>query len=133
MRRRDDVESGEVNRLHEHRLAFRDRDGEIDFVLLVVELHVEAGDPRVGKSAVGVERLNALQVRVEARTVEEILLAPGDFRALAGRQRIFQTAYVNRLDAVEGEATNLDGPPLLAGGGTREDDENKCGDREAHS
>ena len=50
VRRRDDVEAGEVDRRDLHRLAFGDRDGEVDCVLLVVELDVEAGDAGVGDS-----------------------------------------------------------------------------------
>ena len=132
MCRRNDVESGKIDRTNEHRLAFRDRDRQIDFVLPVVELHVEAGDARVGESTIGVERLHALQVRVEARTVEDIFLAPGHFRTLAGRERIVQAADVNRVDAVEGEAVHRDGSAFLARSGTHEGREHERGDREAH-
>ena len=125
MRRRNGVESRKVDRLDEHRRAFGDRHREIDLVLLVVELDVEAGDPRVGIAAVGVERLNPLQVRVEARPVEEVFLAPGNFRALAGRERVLQATFVDRLDAFEREAVNLDGASLLAARGQRKDGEGK--------
>ena len=77
------------------RLAFGDRHGEIDLVLLVVQLDVEAGDARVGKAAIGVERLDALEVGVEPRAIEEVLLAPGNFRALAGGERVLQAALVD--------------------------------------
>ena len=38
----------------------------IDRVLLVVQLDVESGDPRVGIATVGIKRLDALEIGVEA-------------------------------------------------------------------
>ena len=60
------------------RIAFDDRDRDIDFVLGTVERDVDARDAGVGKTPVGVECLDPLQVRVEPRTVERRGLAPGD-------------------------------------------------------
>ena len=57
-----------------HRLALVDGHGEVDGVLLVVQLDVEAGDAGVGIAAVGVERLDALEVGVEAGPIEELRL-----------------------------------------------------------
>src|SRR5437016_3803280 len=51
-------------------------DGDVDLVLLVVELDVKRRDTRVGKTAIAVERLNALQIRLEGAAVEEPLSPP---------------------------------------------------------
>ena len=84
------VEPDEVDRRDPDRFAFGDGDGDVDRVLFVVQLDVETGHARVGVPAVGVERLDPLQVRVEARPVEECLPAPGQLGALARRERIAQ-------------------------------------------
>ena len=115
MGRRDVLEAGEIDRLDEHRRAFVNGDGQIDLILLVVQLDVEAGDARVGVAAVGVERLHPLQIGVEARPIEEGFLAPGDFRALAGGERVLQAALIDSLDALEGQAVDLDRAAFLAG------------------
>ena len=70
-----------------------------------------------GEPAVGVERLNPFQVRVETGTVEEVFFTPGDFRALAGGERLLEPALVDRLDALEREAVDLDRPSFFAGDG----------------
>src|SRR4029079_5578339 len=98
---------------------------------LLVQLDVEPCHARVGKTAVGIERLDALQVRVEPRTVEEIFFAPGNFRALAGGECVLQPPLVNGVDAVERQAVNLDRAGLLAGS-ARGDDEEARNDRQTH-
>ena len=134
VRRRDRVEPGKRDRRDEHRLAFGDRNGEIDLVLLVVQLDVEPGDARVGISAVGVKRLNTFQIRVESRPVEEVFFTPRNLRALTGSQRVLETALVHCLHAFKGKAVDFYRSGLLAGGGAGEgeDDQGNCGDRETH-
>ncbi len=133
MRRWNVLEAGKVDRLDEHRLALGDRDGEIDFVLFVVQLDVETGDARIGEPAIGVERLDALEIGVEPRSIEVRLLAPGDFRALAGGERVLQAVFVDALDALEREAVNLDGSPLFARDARGEDRNGERDDRETHA
>src|SRR3712207_8230190 len=53
-----------------HRLALVDVQGDVDFVLLVVQLHVERADARIGEAAIGVERFDALQIGFEGAAVE---------------------------------------------------------------
>ena len=69
----------------------------VDRVLFVVQLDVEAGHARIGIPAVGVKRLDPLQVRVEARPVEVRLSAPGQLGALARGERVAQARGVHRL------------------------------------
>ncbi len=114
--RGDLIEADEVDGRHLDRFAFGDRDGEIHFVLFVVELYVEAGDARIRVSPIGIERLNALQIRIEAGAVEVVLPAPGKDGTLLGRERAFQTSFVNGLGAFERDAVNLDRPFFLASG-----------------
>src|SRR5207248_2873569 len=115
----DRVEADKVDRGDVHRLAFGDRHRQIDCILLVVELDVESGDTRVGITAVGVEGLDAFEVRIEARTIEEILAAPGDLRALTRRQRVLEAAFVDRFDTLEGKAMDLNRPFFFASGRER--------------
>ena len=72
----DHVESDEVDGRNRHRFAFLDGHGDVDLILLVVQLDVEAGDARVRIAAIGKERLDALQIGVEARAVEVVLPSP---------------------------------------------------------
>src|SRR5262245_55050190 len=101
-------EPGEVDRGDENRIAFRDADGDRDLVLRVVELYVEPGDARVRIAAIGVERLDPLQVGIESSAVEVVLAAPGKLRALACRERAAQARLFNGLDAAELEFLDLD-------------------------
>ena len=101
VRRRDDIEAAEHDRRDLDWIAFRDRDADVGRVLLRIELHIEAGHPRVGISTVGVESLDALEVRVEARSVEVILLPPRQDRALVGGEGVFQPRLIDGLHAAE--------------------------------
>ena len=70
------VESDEVDGRNPHRVALLDGHGDVDLILLVVQLDVEANDARVRIAAIGIERLDALQIRVEAGAVEVVLPSP---------------------------------------------------------
>ncbi len=80
---RDDVEPLQLDRSDAHRLAFGDVDGDIDLLLRLVQLDVERGHARIGKTAVAVERLDALEIRLEGAPVEVALPAPRDPRSLS--------------------------------------------------
>ena len=98
---RNHVEPDEGDGGNPDGFAFGDRDGDVDRVLFVVQLDVETGHARIGIPAVGVERLDPLQVRVEASPVEVRLSAPGQLGALARGERVAQARRVDRLHADE--------------------------------
>ena len=104
----DDVKARKIDRGDLHRLAFDDRQRDVDGVLLVVQLDVESGDARIRKAAVGVERLNALQVGIEPRAIEIVFPAPRQLRAFARRERRLEPRIIDCLDALELETVNLD-------------------------
>ena len=111
---RDRVEADELDRRDGYRIALGDRQGDIDGVLLVIELHVEVGDVRVGKPAILIKGLNALEVGIEARTVEVSFTSPWDFRALLGRQRVPEPRLVDRMDTLKLQTVDADGSFLFA-------------------
>ncbi len=94
---RNDIETDEFNGRHPDRLALGNRHGHIHGILLVVQLHVESGDPRVGISTIGVKRLDPLEIGVEAGPVETQLPAPGQLRTLHASPARFATAPRPRL------------------------------------
>src|SRR6185295_3697888 len=106
---RDDFEADEVDRRDSSRFPFGDRDRDIDRILLVVELCVEARHTRIRISAIGVERLDPLHVGFKPRTIEVELAAPEKFPALPRRERTPQPRLLDRLHAVEFERANDDG------------------------
>jgi len=110
---RDNVEAFEVDGRHVDGLAFGDGQRDVDGVLLLVQVHVEAGDARVGKSAIGIESLDTLEVRVEPRSIEVCLLAPRQLRALMCGERVLESALVDPLHALKFQAVNLDRPFFL--------------------
>ena len=74
---REHVDTLDLECRNANRLAFRDVDGDVDLILLVVELDVKRGDTRVGKTAIAIERLQALQIGFEGAAIEEPLSPPG--------------------------------------------------------
>src|SRR4029077_17628757 len=73
-------------------------------------LDVETRHTRVRVSAVGVKRLNSLQVRIEASTVEERLFSPRQLVAWMRRKRGAELRHVHRLDALEVEGVDANRP-----------------------
>ena len=124
---RNAVEADEFDGRHPNRLALRNRDRHIDGVLLVVQLDVESGDPRVGIAAIGVKRLDALEIGVEAGPVEIRLPAPRQLRALPRGQHAFQPRLIHRLHPLESEAAHGDRAFFPAGAARHGDqDETKA-------
>ena len=87
---------------------------------LSFSLTSKAGHARVRVPAVGVERLNSLQVGVEASTVEERLLSPGQPVALARRERVAEPRRVDRLHALEIERVDENRPFFFTAGRSHE-------------
>src|SRR5262249_33598803 len=110
------LEAGEIDVGNQSRLPFRDPDDDVDLVLRVIELDVEGADARVRKTAVAVERLDTLQVRVEGAAIEVGFVPPGHTRSTFGLKRVGERGLVNLLDAVEFELVNLDVAFLVASG-----------------
>ena len=112
---RDDREAVEVHVRDPDGLAFRDRQRDVDRVLLAVQLHVERGDARVGVAAIRVEDRDAHQVVVEPAAIEVFLLAPREDRARLRRERFPELPLVHGLHAFERDLADLDGALLVAG------------------
>ena len=113
--RRENSEIDEIDRAHGDRRAFVDSDRHVHAVLLVVQLDIERGDPRVGVPAVGVEGRDSLEVLVEAGAVERVLATPRQPGALARGERPAQTALVDGGHADEGQLLYGHTPFLTAG------------------
>jgi hypothetical protein len=75
--RRQDVEAGHVDLGDERRLSFRDPNHDVDLVLLVIQLHVERADARVGESAIAIERPEPFEVGFERPAIEIGFVPPG--------------------------------------------------------
>ncbi len=127
VRFRNDVEADEFDGCDLDRLSLRHGDGQLDGILFVVELDVESGDAGIGISAIGVKGLDAFEIRLEPRTVEVVLLAPGDDRAFLGRQHRSKARLVDRIDALEGKRLDRDGSSFFTR--RRDDDETKKRER----
>src|SRR5262245_40242205 len=111
---RDYVEPHEVDGRDLHGFAFFDVHGNVDLILPVVQLDVEADDTRVGKAPIRIERLDALEVRVEAGAVEVGLPSPRNNGASPCGEGTPQSSFVHLLDAIERQTTDPDGAFLLA-------------------
>jgi hypothetical protein len=114
------IESDEVDRRDLDRLPLGDRDRDVDRILLVVQFDVETGHARIRIPAVRIERLNSLQVGVEASTIEERLLSPGQPVALVRRERRPKPRDVDGLHSFEIEGVNNNRPFFLTGGRSHE-------------
>ena len=112
----DDVEADVLDAGDLDRFPFGNRQRDVDLILLVVQLHVEAGHAGVGIAAVAVEGLNPFQIGVEPRAVEVGLLPPRNLRALARGECVAQAPRINGFDAVELQAVHLDGALFFTGG-----------------
>jgi hypothetical protein len=110
----DHVESHEVEGRNLHRCAFLDGHGDVDLILLAVQLDVEADDARVRIAAIGIERLDALQVRIEAGAVEVVLPSPRNNGALPCSKGVLEFSFVDLLDAFEGQTMDRDRAFFLA-------------------
>ena len=97
MIRGNGVEPLERDALDDDRLAFGDLYGDGDFVLRVVELHVDVDDLRLGITPISVVRLDALDVAIELRAIEESLARPWQKAAFPRRENRLQLL---RLDGV---------------------------------
>ena len=86
------VEPVEDDLLDDRRLAFVDLNGDGDLVLRVVQLDIDADDLRSGIAAIGVERLDALDVAIELRAIEKLLARPRQESALARGENGLQLA-----------------------------------------
>src|SRR5689334_13519292 len=113
MRSRNHVaEPDKIDRGNLDRLALDDGYRYVDSVLLVVQFDVEAGDTGIRVSAVGVKRLNSLQVGVEPGSVEERLLSPGQLVALTCGERAAEPRRVHSLHALEIQGVDENRPPF---------------------
>jgi hypothetical protein len=82
----------------------------------------------VRKAAVAIERLEALQIRIECAPVEIALPAPWEPRPFTRLKRSFEGIFIHLLDADKVEAGNPDLTILVAGWtgtGSREDEKRK--------
>ena len=84
------VEPVEDDLLDDRRLTFVDFNGDGDLVLRVVQLDVDADDFRPRIAAIGVERLDALDVAIELWAIEKPLARPWQESALARRENPLQ-------------------------------------------
>jgi hypothetical protein len=106
----DQLDPGDANRL-----AFGDVNGDRDGVLGPVEVDVERGDVGVGKTAIAVERLDALQIGIEGAPVEIPLASPRQPRALPRLEDPLQRIGVHLLHADKVQAGNPDLAVLVTG------------------
>src|SRR5262249_30317260 len=140
MGRRDDVEPLKVHGRDTNRLALVDRDSDVDRVVLVVELDVEACDTGIGKAAVRVERLDSLQIRVESAAVEESsLLLPrymdieeGQFGVFACRENGLQRIDIDRMRTLDLQRADGNRPFVFTRDRRRNEDNDDTQPQTAH-
>ena len=117
MIRGNGAEPVEGDALDEDRLAFGDLYGDRDFVLCVVELHVDVDDFRLRITTISVVRLDALDVAIELRAIEESLARPWQKAAFLRRENRFQLLRLDGVRAAEIDGRHLDVARLAARGG----------------
>src|SRR5215831_13540152 len=119
---RYEIEAGEMNGRDADRFALRDGDGDVGFVLFVVQLDVEGGNTRIGVTAVCVVRPDAFEISVESRLLEGGFLTPRQLGTDARGEHALQLRLVNRLDPAERQGVDLNDAAVLASAGNQRDD-----------
>ena len=100
-RGRQHLEADEIDARDEHRRSFRHRDRDVYRVPLAIGMYVVPGHTRGVVAAIGVEGVDALHVRLEARAIEVRFLAPRNLRVDVRCQHTLERRLVDVLHALE--------------------------------
>ena len=101
------VEPFERDVLHDHRLPFGDLDRDVDLGLVRIQSGVDADDFGIGVAAVGVIRLDALDVAVELCAIEVVPARPREEPILTRGDDALELLGFDRLDAAERDRRDL--------------------------
>ncbi len=107
--RRDDIGAGQLDIVEQNRLPLVDRDDDIHHVTLAIDVDVRGRGvgPRV--AAVGVERFDAAEIRLEAGAGESVLLDPGNAGTGPRHEPLTKPRRVDGGDADQRQAADSQG------------------------